>query len=1064
MKTIKKTLLHYQKGTSNKVYNVYLIQLRASEYLVNFEYGRYASTLREGTKTSSGVTLERAQKLFDSLVVSKMNKDYIVKEGYDSTKQEEKKERKFLTQENYKKLLLNRLNRAGSFEKREEHTTTRRVNSNGTTGTGFSAIHNRQVETIVSVTELLTPVDNYKVSNLIYKAGKLNIVEAKEAIVRLYNNTPYEKNTFYYSVTWALGRFKDNSLRKTIESLREKLDESSRYIVEEALFLLKEEKESSQIRELTLPKPFSVSFEKKNREKFINQVSLLEEMVAKTYNRYKNTDSWYEDDRKAIKNELMPLLTKADEIYLKLYILGNIDTFAYELLSNIIEYLPLTEFNFSLFRRLYKMADMRDDYEILAKLITKIESKKMACYEIYEWNSENKRSLGCSRLYFKKRSLRQLDHLSANDEEAYIDFAKNILLSVNTYEKEFEAFKTEYYDDNWNLKTKKYDAYAVHLTFMKILFGAGQRYMMAPSKKVWEVANKSIKDEVRPELHKELWDKHSETALDILSESKVAVVQKFAFVIVKDHPEVINNASLEILIPLLSLHNDEAREFFFTELKERYVQKQEEMLLQGFLLSNDDNIAAYGLEQVQNNLSFLLTQGLVVKLVTQSSKYIFIRLLELLENLDNSNLLVTELIAKLLTLPLPLTGQEKERFITIFRKLHKGMRQENIAQLFEAEVLSDVHRIGAKLIRCPEFENFAYDLALKEKIANYDDHQMLATTIYLLGKLSDEELIQASEMLVEFLYYEECSVYEEASKIIERLAKEQKYGEVFIGSIVEKSFTSASENVANNVEQLVKKLENVYATIEPDQLFRMLIAKSKLAIRLGGVILTHYKAVDFSVVQWSRMAKNSNKNVRFWAYDAYMNHVDLVKEAMPKSLMIFDSAWEDTRAFASGYFESFKMSTDEIVLIADSNYVDVQAFAKKMIEQGAYDTEVLLTKLSQHPAHTIQKFVTDLMLAEMSDEQLLKMEHFFNTLLHSVNHNRIAKNRVMLLLKKRLENLKIAKMVGRLATHHSATMVWADKELYVEMMSYIVEHYEEVELPLNLEEVTIKEVKKREVV
>jgi len=129
-----------------------------------------------------------------------------------------------------------------------------------------------------------------------------------------------------------------------------------------------------------------------------------------------------------------------------------------------------------------------------------------------------------------------------------------------------------------------------------------------------------------------------------------------------------------------------------------------------------------------------------------------------------------------------------------------------------------------------------------------------------------------------------------------------------------------------------------------------------------------------------------------------------------------------------------------------------------MIGKGDYDMEVMLTKLSQHPALSIQKFVTDLMLAEMSDEQLLKMERFFNTLLHSVNQNRVAKTRTMMLLKKRLENQEIAKMIGRLATHHSATMVWADKEVYVEMMAFIAEHYAQIELPLSMVEVEKREV------
>jgi len=264
--------------------------------------------------------------------------------------------------------------------------------------------------------------------------------------------------------------------------------------------------------------------------------------------------------------------------------------------------------------------------------------------------------------------------------------------------------------------------------------------------------------------------------------------------------------------------------------------------------------------------------------------------------------------------------------------------------------------------------------------------------------------------------------------------------------------------VAKNIEEIVNILSSSYSAIEPNQLYRMLIAKSKLAVRLGGLILTNYQSTDFSVIQWARLAKNQNKSVRIWAYDAYMNNESMVKDAMPKSLMIFDTSWEDTRAFASGYFESFDLDCDEIVTIADSNYSDVQLFAKKMIEQGSYDKEVILTKLSQHPNVTIQKFVTDLMLEDMSDQQILKMERFFNTMLHSVNQNRVAKTRIMKLLKSRIEHIDIAQMVARLASHHSATMIWADKELFVEAMSYMLEVHPTIKLPLVVKEAEVREV------
>ena len=682
----------------------------------------------------------------------------------------------------------------------------------------------------------------------------------------------------------------------------------------------------------------------------------------------------------------------------------------------------------------------------------------MACYKIYTWDSDNKRSLGCSRLYFKKRSLRHIKSLAMHNEKGYVQFAKHILVSLNNYPTEFLPYTTEWYDDDWNLKKKKYDAFATHITAMYVMYGAGKRYMIDPSKKQWETANKSITDEHRVEMHKEIWDKYPSVALEILSLSGAKVVQKFAFDIVKEHPDVIESASLEQLLPMLNSNYDEAREFFFALLKKRYEAKGEKEIIVASLLSSYDAIAEYALELIADDVALLKIKGLVAELTFASSEYIFKRLVRLLEKLENVTPLVDDLVAKFMQCALPLQMKEKIRFTQMMIVFSSGVEVKHFELLLKDEALTDRHLVASILIRDEAFASLELPLTIKEKIAHYDHPEMLATTIFLLGKLKEEELMAEYLMLIGFLYHEESSVHSEARKIIETLSDNLENAQLILKAIVEKSFASASDEVKENVEETVKSMSEAYGAIETNQLYRMLTAKSKLAVNLGSLILSNYKATDFSVIQWARMAKNENKSVRVWAYDAYLDHETLVKEAMPNSLMIFDTVWEDTRIFASGYFESFTMNTDEIVVIADSNYSDVQDFAKKMIEKGDYDKEVLLTKLSQHPAVRVQKFVTDLMLGEMSDEQLLRMERFFNTLLHSVNQNRVAKTRTMQLLKKRLTNEQIAQMVGRLASHHSATMVWADKEVYVEMMAYIAEHYPKIALALSIEEVEKREV------
>ncbi|RUM76685.1 MAG: hypothetical protein DSZ11_00215, partial [Sulfurovum sp.] len=667
MKTIKKTLLHFEKGTSNKVYNVYLIKVSSSQYLVNFEYGRYGATLREGTKTSSPIGLEEAQKIYDSLVVSKVNKDYKVVSGENSVTKVGTSQREILSRDAYAELLVSRLKRASE--------------------------------------ENLKTVDNYSVSRLIYTAGELKLEEAKPYIVTLYSQSTKEENVFYYSVAWALGRYRDEALRSTIISLRDKLTDSSKYIVEEALFLLKSEEEAKEINALELPMPFKISLKNSNLDGFLAQVKILEEMIDSTYLKYQNIDSWYKDERQKIKDELTPLLKQLDELYLILYTGASIDPYKHEAIVKTTNALPINEFTFPLFRRLYKMAEMRDDYAMLAELITKIESKKMACYEIYQWQKENKKSLGCSRLYFKKRSLRYLKKLAITDEKAYIELSKNILLSVNGYTDEFAPFETDSYSEQGRWQRKRYDAFAVHLTFMYILYGAGKRYIIAPSKKMWEIANKSIKDEHRPEMHKDIWDKQPKVALEILAKSSVEQVQDFAFAILQEHPDVIKNASLEELLPMLNANSIKVRTFFFELLKERYEESGEDEIIEHCLLSSYDDIVLYALDIIIQKTKILYIENLVTRAIFSISKNIFFsHLVPLLRKLENPTPLVEELLTKLMNTTLPLDSEVKSRMIVAFRALSKGVEVKHLEVMMREEEISDYHLIASKLIRCPELD------------------------------------------------------------------------------------------------------------------------------------------------------------------------------------------------------------------------------------------------------------------------------------------------------------------------------------------------------------------------
>lgn len=75
MAIIKSADLYFKEGSSDKVYHVTL-ENSGSGHVVNFSYGRRGSALKNGTKTNSPVSLEKANDIFQKLVSEKSSKGY----------------------------------------------------------------------------------------------------------------------------------------------------------------------------------------------------------------------------------------------------------------------------------------------------------------------------------------------------------------------------------------------------------------------------------------------------------------------------------------------------------------------------------------------------------------------------------------------------------------------------------------------------------------------------------------------------------------------------------------------------------------------------------------------------------------------------------------------------------------------------------------------------------------------------------------------------------------------------------------------------------------------------
>lgn len=198
MKLIRRTTLRFQDGTSDKVYEVDIVEAADDSYLVNFRYGRSGKPLTEGSKTTAPVDSAKAKKVADSLLVSKMNKGYQVLMGYNpvtgeiigasAAAQPEAAPRKGKKAQSRDQQILERLQKFA-----ESDTIT---------------------------------IDGYSLSRSVWKAGELRIPDLTAALQALLANLPAKAKDdamTYYSIAWAAGRTKDSAAFTVLQQLQDKI-------------------------------------------------------------------------------------------------------------------------------------------------------------------------------------------------------------------------------------------------------------------------------------------------------------------------------------------------------------------------------------------------------------------------------------------------------------------------------------------------------------------------------------------------------------------------------------------------------------------------------------------------------------------------------------------------------------------------------------------------------------------------------------------------------------------------------------------------------------------------
>jgi hypothetical protein len=197
----------------------------------------------------------------------------------------------------------------------------------------------------------------------------------------------------------------------------------------------------------------------------------------------------------------------------------------------------------------------------------------------------------------------------------------------------------------------------------------------------------------------------------------------------------------------------------------------------------------------------------------------------------------------------------------------------------------------------------------------------------------------------------------------------------------------------------------------------------------------------------------------------FEQNVERVRYEAAEALRLLDAKQEDIRVWSFEYFrQKFthrEWTPENLVFVCDSNRPDVQNFGKQMI--GMYFTQLegerYLLQLSQHPSQNLQHFATGYLEQHAAGNPniILKLEHYFQTILSQVNRSGVAKAKIFKFLEtEALQNDSVAEMVAKLMTRQSATLAVADKAAAIKVMLAIRKKYPTLSLPILTKQVVVR--------
>ena len=1031
MKIIRSARLWMKEGASDKIYEVDLVDLETpgtdTRFLVNFRYGRRGNSLREGTKTPSPTTFPNAEKVFDSVVVSKVNAGY---------------------------------------RRLDEEASQAPLDGTGPNG--------RDATLLKQLAECTTWPNNQR-DRLFWRLGVIRLEAAYPQLAEMAKK--FTAKSASYSLVHALARCGG---AQSVSLLQEIADVNISHVTRDyAAYALASDLMGAERQPPRLALPQAKTADLASRIEAVMSAADGPALVQ--------TLREVAEGQPGFANQFLIVLAHralaepaARAALLAALRAANARPPFVQVLRRLFKYADLTDDGqlFAETARQFELADPMYRIGPPAFLGTVWLPELRRSLTISDEQASANPRIALSKqtlLYFKRRAWRMLRKRAELGQNAFTAMACELLLAFTDADGEYPRSWSHYVRvaGRYELIKHSTGAFSSVWSLSHVLHAAGPTSRFNANALTHSHIG-SVQPSRRGEAFQALWDTQPQQLLRIAAEARNRPAALFAVTALEQGPKRPDELlEAEALAGLLTSPYPEVGQFA-CQIARRLIDagRLDTGIVVALLRADLPELRELGVAAINQRADWPWSDtALALTVMTSPVESIQDAMRGWLKERPAASGQRTELTeafaAWLSSLPAEILSVQRDglRFaVSLLPLLWPGndcpLAPELIEQL-TGHPSPDVQAASIDLLAVTAVRPEELPQPFWQAILNARIPEIRAASMRLLDRLDTASLSAHHDTILVAALSGHSDLRVAARPLAVRLAAaDATFAELLRDTLMTTLFHAepAEGHAADMVQLFVESLPQAFATLDRGTLWRLLQAKAKGARLLGVRALETAAASELSVKQVARLGNHPYATVRHWAIHTFEADEARFRAAPEDAVLLVESEWDDVRSTAIARFTAWPieaLSSAALAVMADSTNPAVQDGARRLLRRrlGNDDAVLVLARLLEHPSSSFHLFVTELVTDQTLSEPFV-FEKFLiqaRIILMQINRGRVAKDRVFAVLRREaLARQDRADAIWRLLHDLTLSTIGRDKAPALMILRDIAHAWPAIAMPVSI--------------